>query len=182
MTGGTQIGADWIDVTAGLVVVVSALFGYGRGLVRELLGLGSWIGAAVLATRLTGPVLQAIAPSITNPLVAGVVAFALPFIGLLVVFTLVTQAIGRVVRDSALGGLNSMLGLLFGGVRGYGVLVAAYLVAGLVAAPAEWPLAVQTARLLPLVSQGAFFLQRVLPISMKPSLAQLMQTRHDAPI
>jgi membrane protein required for colicin V production len=178
----TQISADWIDGAAGLLVLVSALFGYGRGLVRELLGLCTWIGAVVLAARWTAPVQTAITPWIDNPMVANAVAFALPFIGLLVVFTLVAQAVGRVVRDSILGGLNRMLGLLFGGVRGYGLLVVAYLVGGLVVAPADWPQAVRTARMTPLVSQGAFILWRFLPISMQPRLAQVMETRHDAPI
>ncbi|WP_246285637.1 CvpA family protein [Nguyenibacter vanlangensis] len=164
-------GPEWVDLSAGLVVIVSALFGYGRGLVRELLGLGTWAGALRLAARWTAPVERVLAPHLGNPLLANTLGFALPFIGLLIVFTLVAQACGRIVRDSLLGGLNSMLGLLFGGLRGYGLLVVAYLLASLVSAPSDWPAPVHMARVTPLVEQGAFLLRRCLPIFLQPKLA-----------
>ncbi|MBB2202533.1 CvpA family protein [Gluconacetobacter tumulisoli] len=173
---------NWADLLCGGVIVVSALFGYGRGLVREILGLAGWIGAVVLAARWTGSLQPVAARWIANPLAANAVAFAVPFIGLLVVFTLIAQACGRRARGSALGGLDGTLGLLFGGARGYGVLVALYLVASLVTPPASWPDEVRDARSLPLVAQGAFYLAPFLPISMQPRLAQPGQTRHDAPI
>ncbi|GBQ32756.1 CvpA family protein [Gluconacetobacter azotocaptans] len=173
---------NWADLLCGGVVVVSALFGCGRGLVREMLGLGGWIGAVALAAHWTGSLQPVAARWIANPLAADTAAFVVPFVGLLVVFTLVAQACGRRVRGSALGALDGTLGLLFGGARGYGVLVALYLAAGLIGPPASWPDEVRDAHALPLVAQGAFYLAPFLPISMQPRLAQPGQTRHDAPI
>ncbi|MBB2167036.1 CvpA family protein [Gluconacetobacter aggeris] len=172
----------WVDLAAALVVVASALFGWGRGLVREILGLATWAGALVLAMRWMEPVRQALTPWIDNPLVASAAGFVLPFIGLLIVFTLVAQLLGRIVRDSALGGLNGLLGLLFGGLRGYVLLAVLYLAVGTEVAPAEWPQPVQDARATAFVARGAFFLSGFLPISMQARLAQPPQTRHDAPI
>lgn len=172
----------WVDLAAALVVAASALFGWGRGLVREILGLATWAGALLLAMRWTTPVRQALTPWIDNPLVASVTAFILPFIGLLIVFTLLAQLLGRIVRDSALGGLNGMLGLLFGGLRGYILLAVLYLAVGTEVAPTEWPQPVQEARATPFIARGAFFLGGFLPTSMQARLAQPMQTRHDAPI
>ncbi|GBQ27584.1 CvpA family protein [Gluconacetobacter sacchari] len=172
----------WVDLAASLVVAASALFGWGRGLVRELLGLATWAGALVLAVRWQEPVRQALAPWIDNPTVASAAAFVLPCIGLLIVFTLSAQLIGRIVRDSALGGLNGLLGLLFGGLRGYVLLAALYLAVAAEVAPADWPPPVQQARATPLVARGAFLLGTFLPISMQARLAQPVQTGHDAPI
>ncbi|GBQ85723.1 colicin V production protein [Gluconacetobacter johannae DSM 13595] len=173
---------NWADLLCGGVVLVSALLGCGRGLVRETLGLGGWVGAVALAAHWTGSLQPVAARWVANPLAADTAAFVVPFVGLLVVFTLVAQICGRRIRGSALGGLDGTLGLLFGGVRGYGVLVALYLTAGLVAPPASWPDEVRDAQALPLVARGAFYLAPFLPISMQPRLAQPGQTRHDAPI
>ncbi|MFW7268327.1 CvpA family protein [Gluconacetobacter sp. Hr-1-5] len=172
----------WVDLAAALVVLASALFGWARGLVREILGLATWAGALVLAMRWMDPVHQALTPWIDNPLVATAASFALPFIGLLVVFTLLAHLLGRIVRDSVLGGLNGMLGLLFGGLRGYVVLAVLYVAVSTEVAPMDWPQPVQDARATAFVARGAFFLGRLLPISMQAQLAQPVQTRHDAPI
>lgn len=172
----------WVDLAAALVVLASAVFGWARGLVREILGLATWAGALVLALRWMDPVHQALTPWIDNPLVATAAGFVLPFIGLLIVFTLLAHILGQLVRDSVFGGLNGMLGLLFGGLRGYVLLAALYVAVATEVAPMDWPQPVQDARATAFVARGAFFLSGLLPISMQSRLAQPMQTGHDAPI
>ena len=39
----------WVDLVALAVLAVSALLAFMRGLVREVLGLGAWIGAGTAA-------------------------------------------------------------------------------------------------------------------------------------
>src|SRR6476661_8219003 len=42
-------GFTIIDAVVALVIVVSALLAYSRGLVRELLAIAGWVGATILA-------------------------------------------------------------------------------------------------------------------------------------
>ncbi len=118
-------GFTIIDGVVALVIVLSALLAYGRGLVREAMAIVGWIAAAVLAFLF--------APRV-EPLVRGI-----PFIGefladscelsmigafgvvlaiTLIVVSLFTPLFSALVQRSILGGLDQGLGFIFGVARG----------------------------------------------------------------
>ncbi len=39
----------WVDGGAALIILLSAVLAYARGLVRELMAIAGWVGAAILA-------------------------------------------------------------------------------------------------------------------------------------
>ena len=145
-----------VDAVILLVVAVSALFGFLRGLVREVLGLAAWIGAAVAAVYFF-PELQSLARrAIANPDVADPVAFGVAFLG--------------VVRRSALSGLDRTLGLLYGLARGGVFAIAAFIIAGLWEPVEQWPREVLEARTLPSIYLGAEWITQRLPENYRPTL------------
>ncbi|MCA7117895.1 MAG: CvpA family protein [Acidibrevibacterium sp.] len=161
----------WVDLAALGVVAVSALLAFGRGFVREALGIGAWVGAAVLATHyfeLARPHVREWIPDIG---IADPVAFALVFLAGLIVFSLIAGTLARVVRTSLLGGLDRTLGLVFGIVRGFALLVVAYIIGGMLLPPERWPSPVLAARSLPYISRGAQWAIGELPAEFRPRLA-----------
>ena len=114
----------WVDGVILLVILVSGLLAFLRGLVREVLGIGAWIGAAILAvwaTPFVRPRFQgwfADRPGLAEP-----IAYAVLFLVCLGVLLFISHRISRVVRGSALGGLDRTLGLLFGLARGAALIV-----------------------------------------------------------
>ena len=48
-------GFTMIDAGAAIVILLSAILAYSRGLVREAMAIAGWIGAAVLAYIFAGP-------------------------------------------------------------------------------------------------------------------------------
>jgi membrane protein required for colicin V production len=128
-------GFTIIDGVVALVVVVSALLAYARGLVRELLAIGGWIAAAVVAfifapqaTPLVRelPVLgDFLADSCELSVIAG---FAAVFAVALLVVSLFTPLFSSAVQRSALGGIDQALGFLFGVARGILLVALAYFV------------------------------------------------------
>jgi membrane protein required for colicin V production len=152
------------------VVAVSGLLALSRGFVREVLGLGAWLGAAAFAywgTPLARPQFER---WISSPeWVAPITAAAL-FIGSLLILMLVSGWIGSLVRASVLGGLDRTLGLVFGLARGALLIVFAYIAAGMVIPIDQWPGVVQRARLLPLTYQGAAWVVSHLPPDDRPRL------------
>ncbi|MGA3403209.1 MAG: CvpA family protein [Acetobacteraceae bacterium] len=145
----------WVDFAVLGVIAVSALLAFMRGLVREVLGIGAWIGAGVAALwalPLVRPRFQhwmGISPW-NDP-----VAFVAVFVAALIVLILIAHAVGRLVRRSALGGLDRTLGLVFGLVRGAALIILAYIFVGLVKPVDQWPEAVLQARSIGLVYDGA---------------------------
>ncbi len=145
----------WVDFAVLAVIAVSALLAFMRGLVREVLGVGAWLGAgaaAVWGLPLARPQFHQWmgASPWTDP-----AAFVAIFVVALIVLMLVAHAIGRLVRRSALGGLDRTLGLVFGLARGAALVILAYIFVGLVKPVDQWPEAVLQARSIGLVYDGA---------------------------
>ncbi|SDE02029.1 CvpA family protein [Limimaricola pyoseonensis] len=114
-----------IDGIVALIVVVSALLAYSRGLVREALAIAGWIGATILAFIFADQV----RPLVRQIPVVGdfigdscelsiIAAFAVVFAIALVLFSIFTPLFSGAVQRSALGGLDQGLGFLFGVARG----------------------------------------------------------------
>ena len=128
-------GFTLVDGGAALVVVVSALLAYSRGLVREGMAIAGWIVAALAAFALA-PVAEPLVreiPYLGDILgdsceLSVVAAFAIVFALALLVVSLFTPLLSGAIRDSALGPVDQALGFLFGVARGV-LLVAVALVA-----------------------------------------------------
>ncbi len=160
----------WVDLVVLAVLLLSALLAFMRGLVREVLGLGAWIGAifaAVWALPRVRPQFQQWLG--TSPWVDPV-AFGVVFVIALIVLMLISRWISALVRASPIGGLDRTLGLVFGLARGAAVLVLAYIIAGMVVQVDRWPDVVLQARSLPLVYQGATWVVERLPVDHRPQL------------
>ena len=123
-----------IDAAVALVIIVSAILAYSRGLVRELLAIAGWIIAAVVAFVLAPtfePLVREI-PYLGDILgdsceLTIIAAFAAVFAVMLVVVALFTPLFSSLIRNSALGGLDQGLGFFFGVLRGI-LLVAVALI------------------------------------------------------
>jgi membrane protein required for colicin V production len=159
---------NWVDLLLIGVAILSAFIGFVRGLVREVLGVGAWVGAAaisVVAFPLASPRARGL---IADPGIADVVAVAAVFLVSLIVLSVIAAWVGAVVRNSALGGLDRTLGLVFGIARGAALIVIAYIVLAFVEAPSAWPPVVLAARALPFAYDGAAWVVQMLPPRYRP--------------
>lgn len=128
-------GFTIIDGVVALVIVLSALLAYSRGLVREALAIAGWIVAGVLAF-LFAPEIE---PLVTELPVVGdfiadscelsmIAAFTAIFAVALIAASLITPMFSSLVQRSALGGIDQGLGFLFGVGRGILLVAIAYFV------------------------------------------------------
>lgn len=131
-----------VDAAVALVIIVSAILAYARGLVRELLAIAGWVVAAIVAFVLAPTVEPLVreVPYLGSILgdsceLTIIAAFAAVFAVMLVVMALFTPLFSSLIRNSALGGLDQGLGFFFGVLRGI-VLVAVALIVFQRAVPA----------------------------------------------
>jgi membrane protein required for colicin V production len=168
---------NWVDLVIVAVIAISALLAFMRGLVREVMGVGAWIGAA-LFTFWASPLVE---PRVATWLGSGdyskPVAYLICFLVSLVLLMIVAGMIGSVVRGSLLSGIDRTLGVVFGAVRGAALMAAAYLIVGLLVVPDRWPDPVKQAGLLPYVYTGAGWLADCLPPTMRPHVVDLPKGR-----
>ena len=124
-----------VDGGAALIILVSAILAFSRGLVRELMAILGWVGAAVVAF-IFAPTAQ---PLVKELPVVGkflsdscelsvVAAFAGVFAIGLIVAALFTPLFSSAVQRSALGGIDQALGFLFGALRGVLLIAVAFIV------------------------------------------------------
>jgi membrane protein required for colicin V production len=117
-----------------LIVVVSALLAWSRGLTREVLAIGGWVLAAFGAfflAPLLAPLLQEI-PVVGEFLrssctLAMLAAFATGFALILLMLAIFTPLLSGVVRDSVIGPLDRALGFVFGVARGVALVAVLWL-------------------------------------------------------
>jgi membrane protein required for colicin V production len=128
-------GFTIIDGVVAVIIVLSALLAYSRGLVREAMAIAGWVAAAVLAF-LFAPTVE---PLIRELPVVGefladscelsiIAAFAAVFAVALIVVSLFTPLFSSIVQRSALGGIDQGLGFLFGVARGVLLVAIAFFV------------------------------------------------------
>lgn len=124
-----------IDGIVALVIIMSALLAYSRGLVREALAIVGWIAAALLAFMFAGPVVPLIKqiPMVGDVIadsceLAVIAAFAAVFALALVVASIFTPLFSSLVQRSVLGGADQGLGFLFGVARGVLLVAIAFFV------------------------------------------------------
>jgi membrane protein required for colicin V production len=127
---------EWFDYGALGVLGLSLLLGALRGLMREIVSLAGWIAAFVLATAFSGIVAVQM-PENLGPLISGLLAFLLIFVGVLVLSGIVGLVLSLLVRAAGLGIVDRLLGAAFGIVRGIAIVLLAVLLGGLTPLPHE---------------------------------------------
>lgn len=169
----------WVDAIVLAVIAVSGIVAYFRGLVRELLSIGAWIGAVVLAVALQ-PWSRSFFTNIfpTTPWLSDVAGLAAVFVVTLIVLKIIIALIAKAVHASVLGGVDRALGVLFGLARGAFLVLVAYIAAGaFLPATERWPDPVRQARSLPAVADGAAWVVGHLPPEYRPRLPDPPTTR-----
>ena len=149
---------DWVLLA---IIGGSALLGVMRGFIGVVVSLVAWLLGGWVAFRYGGDVALMLAsdgaPS-ASELFAG---HALAFIAVMVVVGVVGWVVRKLVQSAGLGGMERMLGLALGVVRGGFIACALVLVLALTSLPREpqW----RASPVVPVLVPGAQWLQGWLP-------------------
>ncbi len=153
------------DLIVIAIILVSGLIALWRGLIREVLSLAGWVGAGLVTLWAFSIVRPHARDLIANPLLADLAAGVALFVISLVVFSVISTAIGNLVRNSSLNAIDRTLGFVFGLARGLVAIALVYLALALWvwAKPTDRPEWVVQARTLPLIEATADLLRSFAP-------------------
>jgi len=126
------------DIVIGLLLLLSALIGLFRGLVKEVLSLIIWIAAFVLALLFAQQVSDLLTGRIDNTSVRLILAFAAVFITALVAGALVQWVLAKLIETTGLSGTDRLLGFLFGSIRGVLLCIVILIIMRPFAQDASW--------------------------------------------
>lgn len=126
------------DIVILAVVLLSALIGLARGLLKEVLSLATWIAAVVLALYFAPAVDTWLAERVADPMIRRGAAFAGIFVATLIGGGLVQWLVGLLVRSTGLTGTDRFLGFLFGSGRGVVVCLVGLIAIRSFAVETDW--------------------------------------------
>ncbi|MFL2845875.1 MAG: CvpA family protein [Candidatus Puniceispirillaceae bacterium] len=167
-----------VDYGIVLAFVLSATMSILRGLTREILGLAGWVVSIIIANYS--------APLIENPIVdllqvkglGAALAWGLPFAASVVVWFILASLIAPGLKRVGLGSLDRWLGVLFGFVRGYGLVLIVF-VAAVFAAEGEGnlPKTVKKSHSTPILSRSAHYFSEFVPRDYRKQLLDYLSYR-----
>jgi membrane protein required for colicin V production len=131
-------GFSYLDAALVAVVAISGLVAMYRGFTREFLSIISWAAAAAVAFYVTfyqrgwaAELAKQLAdqPQQVHLIIAQVIIGSALFLVVLIIVHLITSHVSDVVLDSRIGAIDRILGLGFGVIRGFILVVIPYMFA-----------------------------------------------------
>ncbi len=119
-----------VDAIILVIIGLSCLFGIWRGLVKEVLSLMTWIAALTLARLYSGVFADFMVNLITNESARYVTAFAIVFVLVMMIGTLINHLISKLLTITGLKLVDRLLGGAFGVVRGSVIVVVILFITG----------------------------------------------------
>ncbi len=124
-----ELSLNWIDWVIVGILTFSTLLSLWRGFAREALSLAAWIVAFVAARLFADPVAALMAGVIDNETARYLAACVIIFVGVLVLGTIATAVIAKLIKLTGLSLLDRLLGTVFGFTRGLIVVLVIVFVA-----------------------------------------------------
>ena len=118
---------NFVDYAILVVLAISAILSTLRGMTREALGLLGWV-LSIIVARLLAPLLEEpIIAIIPNEDLSAGIAWAIPFIVMVILWFVLATLISPGLKKAGLGALDRWLGVVFGFIRGVFMVTAIYL-------------------------------------------------------
>ncbi|MCC7266664.1 MAG: CvpA family protein [Caulobacteraceae bacterium] len=140
-------GFTIVDAGVLVVVLLSAILAYSRGLVREIFAILGWVAAGIAGfyfAAKAAPLIKQI-PVLDKFLgdnceLSTIAGFFAVFAGALILVSIFTPLFSAIIQRSALSGIDQGLGFLFGVARGVLLVAVAFLVYDRLMAEAAVPM------------------------------------------
>ena len=145
---------NWVDILICVVLAVSTIVGVVRGATGEVLSLVVWIAGFWLAWRFGPQVAPLLAKWISSSAVRLYIGYAGVFLITVLVGSVVSAVIARLIRSSVLAGTDRTIGAMVGLLRGFVLVIAAIMLASINGAQAtpSWRNSLIVPRLVPLAN------------------------------
>lgn len=167
-----------VDYGILLVLVLSCVLSTLRGMTRELLGLIGWV-VSILVANFT-------APQIEDPIVdllqikglGAALAWALPFAASVVVWFILASVMAPALTRVGFASLDRWLGVLFGIIRGFGLVLIVFVIAVFGTDGEEnLPKIVKDSQSTPLLSRSAHYFSNFVPEDYRDQLINNLSYR-----
>lgn len=155
---------NWFDIAIIATLALSILVGLWRGFIGEVMALACWVLAFWVAWMFGPTLADQFSASISAPSVRVLLGYVLCFVAVLIAGAILGFLLRKLVSGSGLSGTDRLLGMVFGLVRGFALVVLVVLLMKFTPVVRDdwW----QNSRMLPTFEHGARWVTTYLPESV----------------
>ncbi|MEQ1790346.1 MAG: CvpA family protein, partial [Rickettsiales bacterium] len=159
---------NYLDMAVIAIMLLSAIFAFFRGFVREILSLVAWIGAAYITIQFFPSFSESLQPHFKEDKTAAGCAILVLYIGSLIGFAIINRFIIKILKSgSGVGWVDNMLGLVFGTLRGAFIISLGFFIISVAIPENIHPQWFIDAKTRPYAEEGALILAKIAPDYMK---------------
>ena len=107
------------DIIILVLILISALFAFFRGLSLELLSISVWLISFFGSYAYANNLINFFNKIINNILISSAISYIVAFLIIFVIFSFLTRKFSVFIKDSYVGLIDKSLGFVFGILRGY---------------------------------------------------------------
>lgn len=171
---------NYFDMAVIGIMLLSCVFAFFRGFVKEILSLIGWVGAAAVTVYFFKPASEMLQPYFAKPLIASICASIGLYLGSLIAFAIINRIIIKILKSgSEIGWLDNLLGLAFGALRGAFIISLGYFMMS-VAVQGNYPEWLEKAKTRPYVEQTSAMLVKMVPKNYLEELSQVQNKARDS--
>ena len=156
-----------IDLVYLIITIMSLIKCYSKGFVLSVLAMAKWLLAYIITLIIFPKVKPYVKDIIDNEYVLDVGLGLSIFIIVIFLVLLVNKGIGKAVRYTGLGNLDTIFGFFFGFVRSYIIAVCLFSGIHIVYNHDKWPINSDKSYIFPYLKKGSNYLLKEFPDEKK---------------
>jgi membrane protein required for colicin V production len=158
---------SFIDLIYLFITILSLVKCYRKGFVLSILAASKWILAYIITLILFPKIKPYFKDMIDSEYVLDVTLGVGIFIIVIFIVLMINKGIGKAVKYSGLGGLDSLFGFFFGFIRGYFICVLIFSAIDIVYNYSKWPVKTNKSYTFPYIEKGSNYLIKEFPNEKK---------------
>tara|TARA_B110001452_G_scaffold123286_1_gene102247 strand:- start:641 stop:1186 length:546 start_codon:yes stop_codon:yes gene_type:complete len=156
-----------LDLLYLIITILSVIKCYHKGFVLSLLAASKWLLAYILTLILFPRIKPYFEGILDSEYVLDIILGVTIFILIIFVILMINKGIGKAVKYSGLGGLDSSFGFFFGFIRAYVICVLILSAINIVYNYNKWPINTDKSYTFPYIEKGSNYLFEVFPNEKK---------------
>ncbi len=156
-----------IDLIFLIITTLSIIKCYRKGFVLSMLAASKWLLAYIVTLIIFPKIKTYFKDVIDSEYVLDITLGVSIFILVIFIILMINKGIGKAVRYSGLGSLDSIFGFFFGFIRGYVVSVLIFSAVDIVYNYNKWPINLDKSYTFPYIEKGSNYLIKEFPNEKK---------------
>ena len=152
-----------IDIVYLIITIFTLIGGYRKGFVLSILSMAKWLLAYIITLIIFPKAKPYLKGIVDNEYVLDVVLGITIFIIVIFLILMINRGIGKAVRFTGLGSLDTMFGFFFGFIKAYIISVCIFSGVHIVYNHDKWPVNLSKSLIFPYLKKGSNYLLEKFP-------------------